>query len=236
MLGIPCRRNQGVLDLQQRIRRRGRIGYLDWPPLENGRHAKPTNGDGTTATEKESVATNHQCPQQDRARLLWSVRPMPTTDFRRPLGSFSGNSDLCELRLEAVLRYKCEFTLKSWIYAVLFSSNDLTAAKQTLDVMRMKKIKVFLCLFTLLSGCGTDREGNDGNATERKRQVRGTLDNDDSHLGTRLEFDDNATLAKILDTAIQINKLQFREVGGLKIYYSGISASAQSPHTGFRKN
>jgi hypothetical protein len=29
------------------------------------------------------------------------VRSMPTTYFRRPLGSFSGNSDLCELRLEA---------------------------------------------------------------------------------------------------------------------------------------
>jgi len=105
--------------------------------------------------------------------------------------------------------------------------------------MGMKKFKIFLCLLTLLSGCGTDRAGNDSNATERKSKgeidVSGTVDNGDSYLGTRLDFDDDATLAKILDTAIQINKLQFREVGGLKIYYSGASTSAQSPHTGFAK-
>jgi hypothetical protein len=105
--------------------------------------------------------------------------------------------------------------------------------------MRMKKIKVFLCLFTLLSGCGTDREGNDSNATERKSKggidVRGTIDNNDNHLGTRLEFDDNATLAKLLVRAVEINKLQFREVGGLKIYYYGINPSSRVPHTGFAK-
>ena len=65
MLGIPHRGNQGVLDLQQGIRRRGRIGYLDWPPLENGLDAEPTNGDGTAAAEEESVAANHQCPDTD---------------------------------------------------------------------------------------------------------------------------------------------------------------------------
>jgi hypothetical protein len=111
----------------------------------------------------------------------------------------------------------------------------LTTAKQTLDVMGMKKFKIFLCLLTLLSGCGTDKGRDDPNPTEGEIDVSGTVDNSDSYLGTKLEFDDNATLAKILDTAIQINKLQFREVGGLKIYYSGSSISAQSPHTGFAK-
>ena len=98
---IPRHRNQSIPFLQQGIRRRGRTGHLDRPPFENGRHAEPANGDGTTPAKEESVAANHQCPQKDRSRLLRSVRSMPTTYFRRPLGSFSGNSDLCELRLEA---------------------------------------------------------------------------------------------------------------------------------------
>ena len=94
MPGIPRRRNQGIPFLQQGIRRRGRIRYLDWPPLENGRHAEPANGNGTKAQEEESVAANHQCPEKDRPRLLRSVWPMPKSDFRRPTGSLSGNNHM----------------------------------------------------------------------------------------------------------------------------------------------
>ena len=101
MPGIPRRRNQGIPFLQQGIRRRGRTGHLDRTPFENGRHAEPANGDGTTPAKEESAVANHQCPEKDRPRLLRSVRSMPTTDFRRPTGSLSGNSYLRELRLEA---------------------------------------------------------------------------------------------------------------------------------------
>ena len=92
MPGIPRHRNQGIPFLQQGIRRRGRIGHLDWPPLENGRHAEPANGFGTAPAKEESVAANHKCPEKDRPRLLRSVRPMPKTDFRRQTGSLSGNN------------------------------------------------------------------------------------------------------------------------------------------------
>ena len=105
--------------------------------------------------------------------------------------------------------------------------------------MVMKKNLVFLCLFTLFSGCGTDKGGKDSNATGRKSKdeidVRDTVDHNDSYLGTRLEFDDNANLAKILAQAVEINKLQFRDMAGFKIYYFGISSSSQVPHTGFAK-
>ena len=117
MPGITRRRNQGILDLQQGIRRRGRTGHLDRPPFENGRHAEPTNGDGTTAAEEESVTANHQCPQKDRSRLLRPVRTMSTTNFRRPTGSFSRNSRLRQLRLIIVYLAGLRFNTASLVVA-----------------------------------------------------------------------------------------------------------------------
>ena len=64
-------------------------------------------------------------------------------------------------------------------------------------------------MFTLFSGCEIDKGSNTGNANGRNSkdeiEVRDAIDQNDSYLGIRVEFEDNATLAKILAQAVEIN-------------------------------
>ena len=110
----------------------------------------------------------------------------------------------------------------------------MTAEKQRLDVVRMKKIKAILCLLTLFGGCGTDKADNESSAT-RSTSNDEISNSNDTYLGIRLEFEDNATLSKILARSVDINKLQFREERGVNIYYFGISPTSKLPYTGFAK-
>lgn len=110
----------------------------------------------------------------------------------------------------------------------------MTAEKQRLDVVRMKKFKAILCLLSVLGGCGTDNADNESSAT-RSTSNDEISNSNDTDIGIRLAFEDNATLSKILARAVDINKLQFREERGVNIYYFGISPTSKLPYTGFAK-